>query len=290
MRIYKSDRYWSPTQKQLLLAGWPSELALDQICKDTGRDRGQVLRKARSFGLLVRQRSELQQLARETSCAEYAARSEFAADDPAPTEEVSISNGTVDLIITSPPCEGMNRKKRKANTKICKQKKPDIKTVAGSLFRSSPKSITTASTLSSSLPALFPMEAIDGGPAGTKKTRKRVEWTPDMKGVAFTGFDHGLTAEAVGVLMGLTEAAVRSYWSKTGLAGRKRSEIWRGEGPSPVRGAARHLVMREDKHTGTMFYCRKEDVSKNWYSPATRRSKWAKENGIAKKFGASGLA
>ena len=112
---------------------------------------------------------------------------------------------------------------------------------------------------------------------------KRTTWTEDMKAVAFVHFDCGLTAYAAGLLMGLSEGAVRSFWSKIGLAGRKRCNIWRGEGPSPIRGAASHLVETEDRHTHTMFYCKKKDKALNWYSPATRRSVWAKENDIARK-------
>ena len=112
---------------------------------------------------------------------------------------------------------------------------------------------------------------------------KRTTWTEDMKAVAFVHFDCGLTAYAAGLRMGLSEGAVRSFWSKIGLAGRKRCNIWRGEGPSPIRGAASHLVETEDRHTHTMFYCKKKDKALNWYSPATRRSVWAKENDIARK-------
>jgi hypothetical protein len=181
----------------------------------------------------------------------------------------------------------------------------DEANVANVSEASDPRSITTPASLVTNLPWLFPSEEAENGgkPSKTNRKgrrkqqseesrpkkaenakRKRRKWTDEMRALAFKYFDWGLTSLAASILMDLSEGAVRSYWSKVGLEGRQGCDIWKGEGPSPIRHAARHLVEREDDHTKTMFWCRKEDKPWNRYSPATRRSKWAREHDIARKF------
>jgi hypothetical protein len=120
-------------------------------------------------------------------------------------------------------------------------------------------------------------------------TPKRTLWTDSRDAVGYTMYDRGETSANAAVYMALTEAAIRSRWSNLGLAGRETEDIWKGEGPSPLTGASAHLVQTVDRHTGKRFWCRKEDKAGNFYSPATRKSKWARENGIPKKYGQTAL-
>jgi hypothetical protein len=274
MRQYKSSRFWSISQIRLLIELWPSELPIEEIVARINRDRVSVLTKARSLGFRVRTRHELQALARESTI------------------------GTSVAAVEDVPCARQEGRSQIA-INVSATTMDEISREYGSSAEDAPKSADQIGLVrvSGNRSAVLAVSRRKGRRQGRTQAKApvtsrtiRARYTEEIDKLLFTYFDRGETSTATAIYMDVTEGAVRSRWSNIGLSERDSDKMWNGAGPSPYAGAAAHLVITTDKHTHRPFWCHAKDKGLNWYSPATRKTKWARDNGIAKRFGGSARA
>jgi hypothetical protein len=274
MRHYKSPRFWSISQIRILIELWPSELPIEEIVARINRDRASVLTKARSLGLRVRTRHELQALARESPFGTSVAAAE---DVPRARQEGGLQIGINASAATT----------------------DEISRGYGGSAEDAPKSadqiglVHVCANKSAVLAVSRRKRRRQGRTQAKAPVPSRIiraRYTEEIDKLLFTYFDRGETSTATAIYMDVTEGAVRSRWSNIGLSERDSDKMWNGAGPSPYAGAAAHLVLTTDKHTHRPFWCHAKDKGLNWYSPATRKTKWARDNGIAKRFGGSARA